>query len=40
MEIKNKKVISGKKGQEVGIKISGTSLIGKNDEVYAVKKVL
>ncbi len=35
MEIKNKKVKSGKKGQEVGIKLP---LVRKNDEVYVIKK--
>ena len=35
MEIHNKKVNSGKKGQEVGIKLP---LVRKNDEVYVIKK--
>jgi U32 family peptidase len=35
MEINNKKVNSGKKGQEVGIKLP---LVRKNDEVYVIKK--
>lgn len=35
MEINNKKVNSGKKGQEAGIKLP---LVRKNDEVYVIKK--
>jgi U32 family peptidase len=35
IEIKGKKVNSGKKGQEVGIKLP---LVKKNDEVYVIKK--
>ncbi len=35
IEIKNEQVISGKKGQEVGIKLP---LVRKNDEVYVIKK--
>ena len=35
IEIKNKKVKSGKKGQEIGIKLT---LVRKNDEVYVIKK--
>ncbi len=35
IEIKNKKVKSGKKGQEIGIKLP---LVRKNDDVYVIKK--
>ncbi len=36
MEIKNKKVASGKKGDEIGIKVN--SLVRKNDEVYVIER--
>ena len=36
MEIKKKSVKSGKKGDEIGIKLP---YVRKNDEVYVVKKV-
>ncbi len=36
IEIKNKKVKQGKKGDEIGIKLP---LVRKNDEVYVIKKI-